>query len=366
MKGLLARIDTSTTLMTAANTSTATIIQGQAVDFHATVTSEAGDVPTGEVELSHDSHGHPVILAPRKLLDGGTATVNVLGLNEGTYQVRATYIPGSAPFQGSMSAEPVYVTVTPAPPGYLAALPTGLTPEWSAKMPTTLPQGRRPTIPSWMRTFQYPGYTNVYSLDRLQHEPKLFGTETLFGDWDAPTLLYAKDAAPARVIRGLVETGDPNPWRHAVRNRDQMGYQTNEKVKEIARHFIGSKLYGSALAHMLKEAEDTSGSLPDLLNEGGELHKHLKRVLEFVVQNMPNLRAIICLGNDAHGFVASCASGSTAPGVPVGGCAEIELFNRRVLLGRLYHPSRAFRGGWPARHKEWQVVARQVNERTAV
>ena len=36
---------------------------------------------------------------------------------------------------------------------------------------------------------------NVYSFDRLKDEPKLFCTETLFGDWDAPTLLPAKDAA---------------------------------------------------------------------------------------------------------------------------------------------------------------------------
>ncbi len=73
-------------------------------------------------------------------------------------------------------------------------------------MPSTTP-----TIPSWIRSFAYPGYINAYSLDRLKEEPKLFCTETLFGDWDAPTLLLAKDAAPAQAIRTLAEGGRSGP-----------------------------------------------------------------------------------------------------------------------------------------------------------
>jgi hypothetical protein len=119
-----------------------------------------------------------------------------------------------------------------------------------------------PTIPFWIREFAYRGYVKVYSLDGLTHEPKLFCTETLFGDWDAPTLFYAKDAAPAYVIRKRIRDGDPNPWRHGVRGRDRMGYKTNERVVELAEYFRGLKLYGSALAHMLKEDDQTSGS-PD-------------------------------------------------------------------------------------------------------
>src|SRR5262245_48125456 len=62
---------------------------------------------------------------------------------------------------------------------------------------------------------------------------------------------------------------------------------------------------GSALAHMLKENDDTSGLLPDY---HGRLHNHLKRVLEFVIDNMPNLKAIVCLGNRAYSAVSACAS----------------------------------------------------------
>lgn len=218
-----------------------------------------------------------------------------------------------------------------------------------------------PTIPSWIREFSHPGYVNVYSLDGLRSEPKLFCTETLFGDWDGQTLLLAKDAAPAKVIMARVEAGELDPWRHGVRGRDPMGYQTNEQVEELAGYFTGSNLYGSALAHLLKEDERTSSSLADFTS--GRLHNHLKRVLEFVVQDMSKLRAIVCLGNEAHGLVSSCPGGHSVASLPVGGCGECVLFERQVLVGRLYHPSRPQRGSWPARHLEWRAVADKVNGR---
>lgn len=220
-----------------------------------------------------------------------------------------------------------------------------------------------PTIPLWIRTFTHSGYINMYSFNRLKEEPKLFCTETLFGDWDAPTLLLAKDAAPAHVIRERIEASDPNPWRHGVRGYDPMGYQTNERVEELARHFSGSKLYGSALAHMLKEDERTSGALAGF--SSGPLQDHLRRVLESVVQDMSNLQAIVCLGNEAHRLVSSCASDDAATDLPVGGCVESDVFKRRLLVARLYHPSRPFPGGWDARHVEWQAVADLVNKRIA-
>jgi hypothetical protein len=91
------------------------------------------------------------------------------------------------------------------------------------------------------------------------------------------------------------------------------------------------------------------------------LHDHLKRVLEFVVQHMPNLRAIVCLGNEAHRLVSSCPGGGTAAALPVGGSVDVQLFKRRLLVGRLYHPSRPFPGGWDARRIEWRAVADRVN-----
>ena len=145
-----------------------------------------------------------------------------------------------------------------------------------------------------------------------------------------------------------------NPWRHGVRGRDRMGYKTNEGVKELAEHFTGSKLYGSALAHMLKKDDRTSSSLRGF--SSGPLHDHLKRVLEFVLENMPNLKAIVCLGNEAYQLVM-CLAHYTGNALSVGDCVDIQLFKRHVLLARLYHPSR--------RRTGWQRVADQVNKRIA-
>lgn len=222
-----------------------------------------------------------------------------------------------------------------------------------------------PSIPFWIREFAYPGYANVYSLEGLKHEPKLFCTETLFGDcgdWDAPTLFYAKDAAPANVFRERICKGDSDPWRPGIPG-DSMGVKTNEQVKKLAKLFHGSKLYGSALAHMLREGGQTSGYLRGF--KSGPLHDHLKSVLDFVVQNMPNLQAIVCLGKEAYELVSSCCGDYIAPTLPAGDCVEVKLFKRRVLRGCLYHPSRGFAGGWAARHIEWRAVADRVNKRIA-
>ena len=101
-----------------------------------------------------------------------------------------------------------------------------------------------------------------------------------------------------------------------MRGRDRMGYKTNEGVKELAEHFTGSKLYGSALAHMLKEDDRTSSSLRGF--SSGPLHDHLKRVLEFVLQNMPNLKAIVCLGNEAYQLVTCLAHYTGSCRCPLG------------------------------------------------
>jgi len=218
-----------------------------------------------------------------------------------------------------------------------------------------------PPIPSWIRDFAYPGYVNVYSLASLRDEPKLFCTETLLGDWDASVLFYAKDAAPVTEIVRRIGSNDSNPWRHGERGSDRMGYRTNEKVADLATYFSGTKLYGSALAHMLKADNRASSSLAGLTS--GQLHDHLKRVLDFVVQNMPNLKAIVCLGCEAHKLVSACSDSRTAAKLSMGACVEISLFSRPVLMGRLYHPSRPFAGGWAARDVEWQSVADCVNRR---
>jgi hypothetical protein len=145
-----------------------------------------------------------------------------------------------------------------------------------------------PSIPSWIREFQFEGYTNVF--DIFPASPRLYGTETLFGDWGAETLLLAKDAAPTDAIK---RAGD---WRHANR-RDPGGWRTNERISDLAELIPGAKLYGSAAANMLYNDPRWSRSLKGFYK--GPLHDYLVRVLQWTVGSMPNVRVIACLGSES-------------------------------------------------------------------
>jgi hypothetical protein len=106
-----------TTLTTGANTTTATITEGESLTFWVTVTSNdpsAPGSPTGVVTLQHE-HESDLGSAP---VEAGGATFSISALGVGTYQMRAVYA-GSEDFEGSTS-DPVYVTVDPVPRPRLA------------------------------------------------------------------------------------------------------------------------------------------------------------------------------------------------------------------------------------------------------
>src|SRR4051794_23637894 len=98
---------------------------------------------------------------------------------------------------------------------------------------TREPMRSTPPIPKQFRQFAIDGYTNVFCI--LPSCPRFYATETLFGDWDAPVLLLAKDAAPAHVIRDLARTEGVGAWRHAQRHLgDRGGWRTNERLTALA------------------------------------------------------------------------------------------------------------------------------------
>jgi len=137
----------------------------------------------------------------------------------------------------------------------------------------------RPHVPDWIREFSYPGWTNVFQL--VPKNESLYGTETLFGDWDASILLLAKDGAPTGVIRALRDKGESRPWRHAQREMgDRGGLRTNERISDFAAMIPGEKLYGSATANLLYDDPRWSRSLPGFYD--GPLNVFLQRVLCWV------------------------------------------------------------------------------------
>lgn len=200
---------------------------------------------------------------------------------------------------------------------------------------------KTPKIPRWIRDFAHPGYTNVFSF--LPDCRRLYVTETLFGDWDAPVLLLAQDAASTQDIRVLAEREGIGAWRHAQRELGDSGrWQTNERVVKLARQLPGSKLYGSAAANMLCDKPGSSRSLPGF--RSGPLHEYLANVLRWVVGKMPNLRAIACLGNEA-GYLTSVVIGNPELKRQWTFCRENaqplvgEVGERQIIATAHYHPA---------------------------
>lgn len=200
----------------------------------------------------------------------------------------------------------------------------------------------RPTVPDWIRNHPAPkGWTNVFTL--VKSNEHLYGTETLFGDWGGQTLLLAKDGAPTPVIRSLLAKGDPRPWRHAQRQLgDCGGWRTNERLSRLAETVPGGKLYGSATANLLYDDPRWSRALPGFYS--GPLHEYLRRVLQWVLESMPAVERVACLGAEAwfltcttlnQALAARRFSEYRAARKPVLG----KVRGREISTFALYHPA---------------------------
>lgn len=220
-----------------------------------------------------------------------------------------------------------------------------------------------PPVPEWLRSFRHPAYKNIY--EWIPQETRIFGTESLFGDWDAEVLLLAKDYAPASVIRQRMKSGDPRPYRAAERAIDggrAMGVSTNENLRRLVRPLANvSMLYGSAFGGLMRNDCTTSGALPAYREI---LTQYAVPLLQWCVERLPRLRAIVCLGREATVTLENC-SGVALPSGSPGRGIRLEFSGRQVLAFPMYHTSRAaaFAGGWPAREREWQLVAETLRGR---
>lgn len=151
-----------------------------------------------------------------------------------------------------------------------------------------------PSIPEQIRGFQLDGYENVFSL--ISDETRLFGTESMYGDWSGHTLLLAKDFYPSSFVRDRIAAGHPRPYSH---NPDA---PTNQHLHRLVEPLTRSAdpdrcgfLYGSALACLLRADGRKSGTLPaedQALDFGAD-------ALRFVIENMPALKTIVCMGEQA-------------------------------------------------------------------
>ncbi|MEO0513276.1 MAG: hypothetical protein AAF108_10335 [Planctomycetota bacterium] len=204
-----------------------------------------------------------------------------------------------------------------------------------------------PSIPEWVRSFRLQGYRSAYEL--CPSEPRLFGTESLYGDWNAHTLLLAKDFGAASLVTRRLEQGDPRPYRHdpSLKTNRVLQRYVDPRTRS-PNHASCGFLYGSALACLLRDDEKMSGSLPNraaALAFGAD-------VFRFVRMNLPHLRRVMCLGREAWEVTAS------AEGLEAGWSAARDA-GTTVISGGLvfvasYHP--AARVSREAMDRPWQLA----------
>jgi len=151
-----------------------------------------------------------------------------------------------------------------------------------------------PPLPSWIRNAHVDGYVNVYRL--CPGETRLYGTESLYGDWGGQVLALAQDFYPSSWVEERLAAGFDRPYSHNPRA------QTNVRLAKLTEgirtgdHPEGCDiLFGSALACLLRTDGKKRASLPNKR----EALRFGARTLEFVVERMPNLRAVVCLGRPA-------------------------------------------------------------------
>lgn len=153
-----------------------------------------------------------------------------------------------------------------------------------------------PQILAEIRSYRHRYYTNIFQI--VPDETRLFGTESLYGDWDAALLLLAKDFAPVQVVRRRISEGDSRPFRHGQSALDfqRMGVGTNEHIETLTARLQCKKLYGSAFGGLLRNDGKASGPLPGYAHVRDE---YAAGMLKWVIEEATNLRMVVCLGWEA-------------------------------------------------------------------
>jgi hypothetical protein len=211
-------------------------------------------------------------------------------------------------------------------------------------------------IPNWIRDYRTTSYRNIYEL--CPGETRLYGTESLYGDWGGELLLMAKDFAPSQLVLDRQAAGDPRPFHHTNWVREPMapGARTNRTLHRLAERIKCGKLYGSALAGLLR----TDGRLSGALSEKPQIGEFVHEVLRFTISQMPRLAGIACLGVDAWEW--------TTQALGLAGYSWGEHRARReplvtakgIRLFALAHPSRT-PGGREMVERDWEVMGRAMS-----
>lgn len=162
---------------------------------------------------------------------------------------------------------------------------------------------RTPPIPKNIRELRVPGFTNVYEL--LPEEPRLFALESVYGRWDGKILVL--DSAPTHVQVVKTRLGRMT-LRPYCQHETPATYGLARLAFPLAsRGVLAGTCYGPLLVN--------DNGRDELKRQRDALRRAMAPTLRFVIKNMPNLKAIVCLGVTAYDFVLhAMTSKPTRPG----------------------------------------------------
>lgn len=187
-----------------------------------------------------------------------------------------------------------------------------------------------PVIPDEIRKIRHLGYKNIFEI--IPENKRLYGTESLMGDWNGHGLILAQDFAPVEYVLQHGYVHSPN-------------FPTNKNLlsilKSCGHDILGlgnlncGFLYGSA-CFLLKDTKSATDSLPE--KRVALLKSEL--VFEFVLDNMPKLKFIICTGRIATDFAARFFVGNRNKNVTLENdlAVSVKFKGRDIALYPTPHP----------------------------
>ncbi|WP_155847393.1 hypothetical protein [Asticcacaulis sp. AC402] len=163
-------------------------------------------------------------------------------------------------------------------------------------------------IPQWIKDLRAPGYKNVFELGI--NPSVIYGTEHLCGDWSGELLVLAKDFAPSDIVEDVIRRGYASDV--AFRHNDgdgrygRTGLNTNRNLMQFLFGNSGNLsgensstcgvLYGNACFFL--KSGGVSDSLKDF-SVGRPVFDGSMKVVDYVLSQMKNVKAVVCLGGDA-------------------------------------------------------------------
>lgn len=211
---------------------------------------------------------------------------------------------------------------------------------------------RTPPIPESIRNLRMPGFTSVYEL--LPTEPRLFALESVYGRWDGQILVLDSAATHVNVVRSRLARKTLRPY---CQHETACTYGLARLGFPLATRGI---LAGSVFGPLLTNIDDRWEK--EFRREAAR--KAVAPVLRFVIKNMPNLKAIVCLGTTAHEFITYAMTSKVGklPKTP-------EDFDERTPIRPIFGGPAIFttcrtspqairrRGGETKVVEDWQAVA---------